>query len=162
MENNNFYEERPDYLRATFENYFRYAKLNHCKIPFELLVDGISGGLSGANYPEVNRAELLQSLIDNCQKIQEAAKRTLELRQHETVSLSTNEAEEPVPAKDINQKIYLTLDEVCERFHLPKSKIKSKKWRDEHRFPYRQTADGGTVTYRADDIEKWIGNNQIH
>ncbi len=161
MEKNNYYEERPDYLRATFENFFRYSKLNHCKIPFELLVDGISAGLSGANYPEVNRTELLQSLVDNCQQIQEAAKRTLELRQHETVSISVKGAEEPAPAKDIYQKIFLKLDEVCERFHLSKSSIKSKKWRDEHLFPYRQTADGGIVTYRADDIEKWIANNQI-
>ena len=110
MEKTSCFEERPDYLRATFENYFRYAKLNHYKIPFELLVDGISAGLSGANYPEVNRVELLQSLIDNCQHIQEAARHTLELRQPRTLSIK--EAEEPVPAKDIHQKIFLKLDEV--------------------------------------------------
>lgn len=160
MEKTSYSEERPDYLRATFENFFRYAKLNHCKIPFELLVDSISAGLSGANYPEVNRAELLQSLIDNCQPIREAAIRTLELRQPGTLSIK--EAEEPAPAKDIHQKIFLKLDEVCERFSLPKSRIKDRKWREDHHFPCQQTAAGGTVTYRADAIEKWIANNQIH
>ncbi len=152
------YEERPDYLRDMFENYFRYAKYNHSQFTIELLVDAIGGGLSGANFPEVNRAELLQSLIDNCQLIREAARCTLELRQ----PVTEREAEEPAQTKDINQKIYLKLDEVCERFSLPKSNIKNRKWREEHHFPGRQTAERGTVTYRADEIEKWITENQTY
>ncbi len=160
MEKTNYYEERPDYLRATFENYFRYAKLNHCKVPFELLVDGISAELSGANYPEVNRAELLQSLIDNCQQIQEAARRTLELRQPRT--LSVKEAEEPAPAKEVRQKGFLNLDEVCEQFGLSKSNIKDKAWRDSHAFPYLQTASKGRVTFKTSDVEMWVTKQQFH
>lgn len=148
-------EEHPDYLKGMFENYFKYAKYNHFKFSFELLVDAIGGGLSGANFPEVNRTELLQSLINNCNLIREAAERTLELRQ----PVTEREAEEPAPTKDINQKIYLKLDELCERYSLPKSNIKDKKWREEHRFPCHQTAVGGTVTYRADEVEKWLAEN---
>ena len=151
-------EEHPDYLKGMFENYFKFAKYNHFKFSFELLVDAIGGGLSGANFPDVNRAELLQSLIKNCKLIQEAAKRNLELRQ----PVTEREAEEPAPAKDIYQKTYLNLDEVCERFSLPKSRVKDKKWRDDNNFPGRQTAERGTVTYRADEVEKWIAEKQTH
>ena len=151
------YEEHPDYLRNMFENFFKFAKYNHYQIPFELVVDAIAGGLSGANFPEVNRSELLQSLIDSCKLFKEAAERHLELRQQ----ISVREAEAPASKRDINQKVFLKLDEVCERFSLPKSNIKSKKWRDEHGFPWRQTALGGTVTYRADEIEKWLAEHQM-
>lgn len=160
MEKTYFYEERPDYLRAMFENYFRFAKLNHCKIPFELFADGISAGLSGANYPEVNRDELLQSLIDNCQQIKEAAKRTLELRQPGIISVK--KAEEPETAKEVRQKGFLNLDEVCEQFGLPKSNIKSKVWRDKYDFPYIQTGDKSKVTYKTCDVEKWVMQQQFH
>lgn len=158
MSNSICNEERPDYLKDMFENFFRYAKYNHFQFSFDHLVDAICGGLSGANFPEVNRTKLLQSLIDNCQLIQEAARRTLELRQ----PLTDREAEKPAPTKDIYQKIFLKLDEVCERFSLPKSQVKDRKWRKEHHFPGRQTAERGTVTYRADEIEKWIAENQTH
>lgn len=158
MVNTICHEEHPDYLKGMFENYFKFAKYNHFKFSFELLVDAIGGGLSGANFPEVNRAELLQSLINNCELIQEAAKRTLELRQ----PVTKREAEEPAPTKDIYQKIYLKLDELCKRYPVSKSNIKDKKWRKEHNFPCHQTADGGTVTYRADEVEEWLAENQIH
>ena len=151
------YEERPDYLRGMFEYFFRYVKYNHCNIPFENLVDAIGGGLSGANFPEVNRTELLQSLIDNCQLIQEAAKRTLELRE----SVTAREAEKPTQKKEIRQKVFLNIDEVCEQFGLPKSNIKSKTWRDEHAFPYIQTASNGKVTYKTFDVENWINQQQM-
>ena len=157
MHNSISYEEHPDYLKGMFENYFKYAKYNHFQFPFELLVDAIGGGLSGANFPEVNRAELLQSLIDNCQLIREAARRTLELRQ----PVTEREAEEPAPIQ-IRQKAFLNIDEVCEQFGLPKSNIKDKVWRDEHAFPYLQTASRGRVTFKTCDIENWINQQQKH
>lgn len=144
------YEERPDYLRNMFENYFKYAKYNHYEIPFDILIDAIGGGLSGANFPEVNRIELLQSLINNCHLIQEAARRTLELRQTAIV----REAEKPTEEK--RQKEYLNIDEVCEQFGLSKSNIKDKSWRDKNAFPYLQTASKGKVTFKTCDVENWI------
>lgn len=152
------YEERPDYLRNMFENYFKYAKYNHYKIPLELVVDAIGGGLSGANFPEVNRTELLQSLIGNCKLIEEAAKRTLEYRQ----PVSVREAESPAPTKGISDKAFINLDEVCELFGLHKSNIKDKSWRDSHHFPYIQTGDKSRVTYKREDVEKWLLCNQKH
>ena len=158
MENIPIIEERPDYLKDAFENYFKFAKYNHFKIPFENLVDAIGGGLSGANFPDINRAELIQSLIDNCHLIQEAAKRTLELRQ----PLTESEAEEPAPVKETHKKNFLNTNEVCNSYGLPKSKIKDKAWRDSHGFPYIQTAAKGTVTFRSEDVEKWIAEHQTH
>ena len=153
------YEERPDYLRNMFENYFKYAKYNHYKIPFEIVVDAIGGGLSGANFPVVNRAELLQSLIDSCKLFEEAAKRNLELRQ----PISVRVAEAPAsPSKDISRKAFLNIDEVCERYGLPKSNIKDKAWRDGHQFPYLQTGDRSRVTFKTGDIEEWLKNQQKH
>jgi len=152
MSNSICYEERPDYLKDMFENFFRYAKYNHFQFSFDHLVDAICGGLSGANFPEVNRTKLLQSLIDNCQLIQEAARRTLELRQ----PLTDWEAEKPAPIKEIRQKGFLNLDEVCEQFGLPKSNIKSKTWRDEHAFPYLQTASKGKVIFRLSGFTRLV------
>ena len=152
------YEKRPDYLRNMFENYFKYAKYNHYKIPFELLIDAIGGGLSGANFPEVNRTELLKSLIENCKLIEEAAKQALEYRQ----PVSVREAKEPAPTKDISRKVFLNLDEVCSLYGLHRSNIKDKAWRDEHNFPYLQTGYRGSVTYKTSEVEKWIVQQQKH
>lgn len=158
MEKVNSYEECPDYLKDMFENYFKYAKYNHFKIPFELLVDAISGGLSGANFPKVNRNELLQSLINNCHLIQEAAKRVLELRQ----PVTEREAEEAIPAKETRKKYFLNIDEVCELYNLPKSNIKNKEWRESHGLDCIQTCDRGRVTFKTEDVEKWIIQQQKH
>ena len=158
MEKVNSYEECPDNLKDMFENYFKYAKYNHFKIPFELLVDAISGGLSGANFPKVNRNELLQSLINNCHLIQEAAKRVLELRQ----PVTEREAEEAIPAKETRKKYFLNIDEVCELYNLPKSNIKNKEWRESHGLDCIQTCDRGRVTFKTEDVEKWIIQQQKH
>lgn len=158
MNNSINYEERPDYLKDAFENYFKFAKYNHFQFPFEVFVDAIGGGLSGANFPEINRAKLLQSLIDNCQLIQEAARRTLELRR----PLSDREAEEPAPEKEVSHKAFLNIDEVCNTYGLPKSNIKYKAWRDSNGFPYIQTAAKGTVTFKREDVEKWIAEHNTH
>lgn len=152
------FEEHPDYLKDAFENYFKYAKYNHFKFTFELLVDAICGGLSGANFPEVNRVELIQSLIDNCHLIQEAAKRTLELRQ----PVTEREAEQPAPIKETRKKTFLSIDDVCNFYGLPKSNIKDKAWRDSHDFKYIQTCDRGKVTFKTEDVENWINQQQRH
>ena len=156
MEKVNSYEECPDYLKDMFENYFKYAKYNHFKIPFELLVDAIGGGLSGANFPEVSRVELLQSLIDSCAIIKMAAKRTLELRQ----PISVKEAGEPEKTKNTREKAFINLEEVCELFGLPISNVKSKTWRDKNVFPYTQTADRGKVIYKTKDVEEWVNRQK--
>ena len=54
------------------------------------------------------------------------------------------------------------LDEVCEQFGLPKSNIKYKAWRDEHAFPYLQTASKGKVTFKTEDVENWMNQQQKH
>lgn len=158
MSNSICNDEHPDYLKGMFENYFRFAKYNHFQLSFELLVDAIGGGLSGANFPEVNRTELLQSLIDNCRVIEGAARRALELRQ----PLTDREAEKPAPIKEVRQKGFLNIDEVCEEFGLPKSNIKDKAWRDEHAFPYLQTASKGRVTFKTCEVENWVNRQQKH
>jgi len=158
MEKEKYYEECPDYMRAMFENYFRFAKLHHNIIPFDVLIDAISGGLSGANYPEVNREELLQGLIDNCQLIKEAAQRTLELRQ----PMTARKSEELAPAKETRKKLFLNIDEVCKVYGLPKSNIKDKSWRDSHGLNCIQTCDRGRVTFKTEDVENWINQQQKH
>ena len=152
------HKERPDFLKKMFENFFKYSKYNHYKIPFELLIDAIGGGLSGANFPEVNRTDLLQSLIDSCKLIEEAAKRTLELRQ----PLSMREAEAPASAKDISRKAFLNIDEVCEQYNLPKSNIKDRAWRKSNNFPFLQTGDRTRVIFKREDVENWIYQYQKH
>ena len=158
MNNKIFSEERPDYLKDMFENYFRYAKYNHFQFSFDQLVDAICGGLSGANFPEVNRTKLLQSLIDNCQLIQEAARRTLELRQ----PMTEREGEEAVPQKEKRKKYFLNINEVCDLYGLSKSNIKDKAWRESHGLDCIQTCARGKVTFRTEDVEKWISQLENH
>lgn len=158
MEKVSNHEERPDYLMGTFENFFRYAKYNHFKIPFEALVDAIGGGLSGANFPEVNRTELLQCLIDSCKFFEEAAKRNLELRR----PVPVREAEAPAPINDVSRKAFLNIDEVCTNYSLPKSNIKDRAWRESHDFPCIQTSDRSRVIFKREDVENWINQHQKH
>ena len=147
-------EECPDYLMGMFENYFRFAKLNHGQISFEQVFHAMAGAMSGLNYPEVSRPELLQSFIDNCSLFQGTGKKLIEICYNQDV---THVAKEQEPQnKPISEKIWLNIDEVCERFGLPKSNIKDRQWRDDNQFPYIQTACKGRVTFNAKDVEKWM------
>ena len=56
---------------------------------------------------------------------------------------------------------WLSLDEVCERFHLVRNNLKNKRWRDEHNFPYYQCGMGTSVRYNAQKVNEWL-SNQSH
>ena len=74
--------------------------------------------------------------------------------------------EEPKPAtedkttKKIVESSYLDGHQVHEMFGIAYNNIKSKQWRDENNFPYRQpTGEGGRVVYIREEVEEWIKNN---
>ena len=56
---------------------------------------------------------------------------------------------------------WLSLDEVCKRFNVVKNNLKSKRWRDEHNFPYYQCGMGSAVRYNAQKVQEWL-SSQSH
>lgn len=60
-----------------------------------------------------------------------------------------------------SESTWMSLDEVCKRYHLPKNNIKSRKWREENHFPFHQ--NGGaycSVTYNSREIDEWMQNQK--
>lgn len=61
--------------------------------------------------------------------------------------------------KSINTD-WLTLEEVCQVFHLPKNSVKDRKWRTKKQFPFHQDEPYGSITYNRKEIEEWMKNNK--
>lgn len=60
-----------------------------------------------------------------------------------------------------SKKEWLTLDEVCKDFNLPKNSVKSKQWRDKNHFPYIQpNGIYSGVSYSRSKIEEWLKAKQ--
>ena len=60
-----------------------------------------------------------------------------------------------------SKKEWLTLDEVCKCFNLPKNSVKSKVWRDKNHFPYSQpNGIYGSVSYSRSKVEEWMKAKQ--
>lgn len=51
---------------------------------------------------------------------------------------------------------WLTLDEVCKRFKLPKNNIKDRQWRIRNDFPLGNSGPCKKLTFNAKDVEKWL------
>lgn len=51
---------------------------------------------------------------------------------------------------------WLTLDEVCSRFRLPKNNIKDRQWRIRNDFPLGNKGPYRKLTFNAKAIEKWL------
>ena len=66
-----------------------------------------------------------------------------------------NDAVISVPAE--GKSDWMTLDEVCDEFKLSKNSVKSRAWREENGFPYRQDAGVyGSVAYHRQKVQEWI------
>lgn len=60
-----------------------------------------------------------------------------------------------------SKKEWLTLDEVCQDFSLPRNSVKSKQWRDKNHFPYSQpNGIYGSVRYSRSKVEAWLKAKQ--
>ena len=51
---------------------------------------------------------------------------------------------------------WLTVDEVCKIYGLPKNNIKDKKWRDKKGFPTYQTEPCASVRFYRKTVEEWL------
>ena len=149
-------EER-DLLKEMFECYFRFRKMNS-ELPKERLFDAICGALSGADYPKVVRDDLLSNLITDCDIIKGTTERVKSLRVQIQnpiiVTAPTTRIQDTKPTLSD----WMEIDEVCSEFKLSKGNIKSKKWRDDNNFPYRNPT-GGKLTFNRKEVEKWINDN---
>ena len=144
--------EDRDYLKEMFECYFQYRKKNS-KLPIDRLSDAILGALSGLDYPKVVREDLLNDLITDCETIKETTKRVKSLREQiqgiVTAPLTIIQDTKP------SLSDWMNIDEVCIEFKLAKNNIKSKKWRDDYKFPYHNPT-GGKLTFNRKEVEEWI------
>ena len=145
-------EER-DYLKEMFECYFRFRKMNS-EIPIERLSDAIIGALSGLDYPKYVREDLLNDLIEDCDKIKETTQKVKILREQ-----IQNTITEPVTIiEDANPSSsdWMDIDGVCIEFNLSKNNIKNRKWRENNKFPAHQTSKGSKVTFNRKEVEEWL------
>lgn len=146
--------EEKDYLKEMFECYFRFRKLNS-ELPIERLSDAIIGALSGADYPKVVREDLLNNLISDCDIIKETTERINLLRgqilNEKTPTAPITIMQDTKPTKSD----WMNLDEVCKEFNLAKNNVKSKKWRDDNKFPYKNPT-GGKLTFNRKEVEEWV------
>lgn len=55
---------------------------------------------------------------------------------------------------------WLTVDEVCKKYRLPKNNIKSRKWRKNNGFPTHQDSVYCKVLFNANDVEGWLGEHK--
>ena len=145
-----------DYLKEMFECYFHYRKMNmNSELPIDRLSDAIIGALSGTDYPKVAREELLSSLISDCDIIKATTEKVIIAREQiQGVKIVT---EAPIILEDTHlpSSDWMTLDEICQSFKLSKNNVKSKKWRDDNKFPYHQTSKGAKTTFNKKEVEKW-------
>ena len=145
-------EER-DFLKEMFECYFRFRKMNS-EIPLERLSDAIIGALSGLDYPKYVREDLLNDLIEDCDKIKETTQKVKIMREQ-----IQNTITEPVTIiEDANPSSsdWMDIDRVCIEFNLSKNNIKNRKWRENNKFPAHQTSKGSKVTFNRKEVEEWL------
>ena len=69
----------------------------------------------------------------------------------------SNEAKQmEVPKKQ--ESDWLTLDEVCEKYRLPKNNIKSRAWRLKNNFPMGNKGAYEKLTFHSKDVEEWLNS----
>ena len=151
--------EEKDYLKEMFECYFRFRKLNTV-LPIERLSDAIIGALSGADYPKVVRDNLLRSLISDCDTIKETTRKVKVLREQLKNENTVTAPITIISDEDSTKSNWMNLDEVCKVFNLARNSVKSKKWRDENKFPYHQLSKGAKTTFNRKEVENWINTNK--
>lgn len=149
--------DEEDYMRQLFENAFKLIKFHDDKITPEFIRDGLNGALSGLYYG-FDRKAYLTKLIAKLEEIIQVA--SIELIYRESLNGTYRNGDEYIKEVQKEAKEYLSLDEVVEKYKLPKNSIKSKAWRDRNGFPYRQHGDNGSVCYSVTEVEEWLRLNR--
>ena len=72
----------------------------------------------------------------------------------ENVDKDDNEQKEQV-SKPVAEREWLTLDEVCDMFRLPKNNVKSRKWRKENGFPIGNDEAYGRLVFSRSAVQAW-------
>ena len=145
--------DEQDYLKHMFECYFRMAKrviVDSDVISEERLLDAIHGALSGVNYPDGLRGNVLNCLLNDLPLIDKVARKVQETK------ASLNNVEEKSLMGNQVKSDWMTLDEACKEFSLPKSQVKDRAWRDKTGFPYHQVGKGAAVNYNREEVKKWV------
>lgn len=53
-------------------------------------------------------------------------------------------------------KAWMTLNEVCDYFHLSKNNVKDRKWREKNNFPAGNTEAYGKLIFSTKEVEEWL------
>ena len=55
---------------------------------------------------------------------------------------------------------WYTVEEVCNKYHLPKNNIKNRQWRINHGFPTHQNGPYSRPLFSASEVEEWLKNSK--
>lgn len=78
----------------------------------------------------------------------------------ELLPIDNHSQKQPTTQEKSFQKEWLTLDEVTEKYNLPKNNIKSRKWREEHGFPSGNAEPYGKLNFSTTAVEKWLSERK--
>ena len=58
--------------------------------------------------------------------------------------------------KEEKETDWLGLDDVCQKYHLPKNKVKSRQWRLDNKFPVYQCGPYSSLAFNGSDVVEWL------
>lgn len=119
-----------------------------------VIASAMDSGLNGAPY------FLIQKSIDS--RLHSSALSTIAFFK----SLLGEEVAAPKTIPELSTTVekridtgWYSLDEVCEKYKLPKNSVKSRKWRLEVGFPTHQDGAYSKVRFNASEVEEWISKH---
>lgn len=139
-------EDKYNYLRNLFENYFRYVEEHTFK---ETNAEDMKLSILSALQPvtQKDKKVLLQQMTADFEKIAQITKEAYN-SMYGIIGLHIEETK----AKKI-----LSLDEVILTYKVTKD-IKKREWRDKHTdFPYHQASGkGGKIYTYEEELQEWL------
>lgn len=104
------------------------------------------------NYARMQDEGLMKSLNDAEETIKKFLPDLVEISDNNSPA---NTIETPeAPKKEY--KAWMTLNEVCDYFHLSINNVKDRKWREKNNFPAGNSEAYGKLIFSAKEVEEWL------
>lgn len=128
-------------------------------VPDDLCVESMENDYASSHnqslLKSIREAKFLKEMVA-VQKFftAEAIRFVSSLLPEQSVSKEAKQTE--VPQKQ--ESDWLTLDEVCAKYRLPKNNIKDRKWRLKNNFPTGNKGAYEKLTFHSKEVEEWLNS----